>query len=225
MNTWQIILALVVLLFIGGVRQLLALRYCVKQHELACEFLGKFIEWCNGRANDNALYDWILRKSEVLQLALGHSGLMNIRRPFESGYHTNVPILLNSIPEIHHAFHDEMFRGNSISQNNLAFSIQSVDGCLRRFIGSQEERIRRERFRLLNPAVWFGGGIAWLMELPLAILSEAGGISSHRRMAIVSSRIFSLFSGLVALASFVATAMAIVLGWETFISIITRWAQ
>jgi len=225
MNNWQIVLALVVLLVIGATKQFIFLRSLAKQHKLAHTFLSKFIEWCNGQGQDHPLYNWILSKSEVVQAALGNSGLMNIRRPFENGYHTNVPILLNSVPEIRNAFHNDLLSENSISQANLAFSIQSVDGCLRRHIGSQGEQLHREKLRLFNPLVWFGGGIAWLMELPLTILSEAGGISSQRRIAIISGRLFSLFSGLTALASFITAVMAIVLGWDKFVSVITQWVK
>jgi|GEM_PF-1639145 len=225
MSTWYIVLALAALLAIGAVRQYLFLQSLIKRLELMKEFLNKFIEWCNGGGQDQAIYNWLLSKSEVVQIELGTTGLTHYRRPFENAYLTNVPIILNFIPEILKIFHNGMLSFSSFSQESQIFHIQAVDECLRRHIGSREELLENERKRLFNPLVWFGGGIAWLMELPLTILSEAGGISSELRGRIVRGKVFSFFSGIAAVATFFAAIVAIVIGWDKFISIISQWMK
>ncbi len=223
MSAWQITLVFAGIMVSGFVRQYFTLRSHRKQAEFACAFLCKFIEWCDGQGKNNVLYNWILGNSEKIQNVIGYSGLMDMRRPFENAYHTNVPIILNLIPDIYSTLNNDDPWRNSILRRNLVFSIQSVDGCLRRYIGSKEEKIRHEQLRLFNPFVWFGGGIAWLMELPLSVLSEVGGISSERKIAIARGRIFSLAKGIVSIASLISIIMAFVLDWEEFMSTILQW--
>lgn len=221
MSTWQIILLPVALMAAGFVRQVLVLRRKALRLDLATEFLSKFLEWCNGRAEDHSLYNWMLSKSETVQTMLGSGGLMHIRRPFENGYHPNVPVVLNGIPEIQRAWHD----GWRVHDQVISAYAQMIDGCLRRFIGSTEEQHRRERARLFNPLVLFCGGVAWLMELPLFILSETKIITTSRRMIIANGRLFSLLSGVVTLATLVATIMTIVMGWDKFAAVVTGWMK
>jgi len=220
MTTWQIILILIILMSIGFLRQLHILRKKVLHLELADEFLREFIEWYNGRAMDNSLYNSILNKSETVQTMLGVCGLVAMRRPFETGYHPNVPLILNAISEIKQESQAHFPHGQAIR-----IYAQSVDDCLRRFIGSREEECRRERTRLLNPLVLFCGGVAWLMELPLFMLSETKIITPSRRAIIVGGRLFSLVSGIVALAAIVGSIVTIVTGWERFVAIVTGWVK
>lgn len=219
MTTWQIILIPVALIVLGLIRQLLILRKKTIRVNLATEFLHTFIEWCEGHARDHSLYNWILHHSETVQTMLASGGLTSLRRPFESGYHTNYPVILNAIPEIRQMFGNDLF----CLRENHHTMIQLVDGCLRRFIGRTEEQHRSERTRLFNPLILFCGGVAWLMELPLFILSEANIITTSRRAIIVNARAFSLLSGVVTLVTLVATVMTIIMGWDEFVAVVTSW--
>jgi len=167
----------------------------------------------------------LLEKSEIVQAALGHSGRMNYRPACERYYIVDTPIILNFIPTIQSEFQDTTRHRGSISQTNLGFMVRSVEECLRRFIGTDETRISRERRRFYNPLVWFGGGIRWILEIPLILLSESGGLSSRRRTAIVKGRIFSFFSGSVSIAAFVGTVMSIILGWDKCVEIVKDWLK
>lgn len=225
MTTWQIILIPVGLVLIGLVRQLRVVHAHATRADLAGEFLTKFVQWCAGHAKDHSLYNWLLDKSEAVQAMLGATGLMSIRRPFENGYHQNVPVILNEVPQIQSAFFGDMRNHSRFAAENLAESIRIVDCCLRRFIGSTEEQFRRERKRLLNPLSLFCGGVAWLLGLPLFILSETGIITASRRAVIVNGRLFSLLSGILALAALAGTIITIVTGWERFVAIVTGWVK
>ena len=225
MTTWHIILTLIVLMVIGLIRQRHIVRKKVLRIDLATEFLSKFVEWCNGQAKDHALYNWMLNKSETAQTMLGGGGLIDVRPPCANYIVHNHAVILNEIPEIQKEFFDDLRTFNSIAHKNLATRIQMVDSCLRRFIGTTEEEHRRERTRLFNPLVLFCGGVAWLMELPLFILSETKIITTSRRAIIANGRLFSLLSGIVTLATLVATTMTIVMGWEGFVAIVTKWTK
>lgn len=225
MTTWQIILIPIGLMLIGLLRQLAILRKKVLRLDLATEFLSKFLEWCNGQAKDHSLYNWMLGKSETIQTMLAGGGLIDFRPPFANYIHHNYPVILNEVPEIQKEFYDDLRTFNSIAHQNLVARIQMVDGCLRRFIGTTEEEHRRERTRLINPLVLFCGGVAWLMELPLFILSETKIITTSRRMVIASGRAFSLLSGIVTVATLVATIMTIAMGWDKFATVVAGWLK
>ncbi|MBC8217822.1 MAG: hypothetical protein H8E73_05100 [Planctomycetes bacterium] len=220
MSTWIVILVPLGTLLVGFMRQQSILRNKMSRINLATEFLNNFLEWCNSRGQDHSLYNWLLSKSETVQTMLGTRGLIHLRKPFESGYHRNCPIILNAIPEIEREWCNEWRVGRTIQIYG-----QMVDGCLRRFIGSTEEQLRCERIRLFNPVVLFCGGVAWLMELPLFILSETKIITTTRRALIANGRVFSLLSGLTSLAVLTATIMTIVMGWEKFNAIVTGWIK
>lgn len=225
MSTLQIILIPIGLIIAGFVRQILILRKKALRLGLATEFLSKFLEWCNGQAADHTLYNWMLSKSGTVQTMLAGAGLIDVRPPFANYILRNHPVILNEIPEIQKEFFDDLRTFNSIARQNLGARIQMADGCLRRFIGSTEEQHRRERARLFNPLVLFCGGVAWLMELPLFILSETKIITTSRRMIIANGRLFSLLSGVVTLATLVATIMTIVMGWDKFAAVVTGWMK
>ncbi len=91
--------------------------------------------------------------------------------------------------------------------------------------GSQEEEFFRQLKRLCNPLVLFGGGIAGLRAIPPIILGEAGVISSEQRINIVSGRSFSFLSGSLAIVSFIAALMGIILNWDKCAAIITAWMK
>ncbi len=85
MMTWQIILVPIVILLIGIVRQCFILFSVIKQRMFMCKFRNKFIDWCNGEAQDDMLYNWILRKSELVQITLGEGGLIILPPISDSG--------------------------------------------------------------------------------------------------------------------------------------------
>lgn len=225
MSTWQIVLIPVGLIVAGFVRQVLILRKKNMRLDLAREFLGQFIEWFNGKGQDHRSYGWMTEQSDTVQAMLGRTGIMAFSDPIRGLRANNWPIVLNALPEINHAFSDRDYGWlEPMTRRNLQLA-QYVENALRRFIGSTEEQHRRERTRLFNPLVLFCGGVAWLMELPLFILSETKIITTSRRMIIANGRLFSLLSGVVTLATLVATIMTIVMGWDKFAAVVTGWMK
>lgn len=220
MAIWQITLILIGLIGLGLIRQFFILRNKKMRLDLTSEFLVKFIDWFNSNGQEHALYNWLLNKSEPVQAMLGASGLIHLRKPFESGYHPNCPIILNGIAEIDRELRNDWRDGRTVETY-----AHMVEGSLRRFIGSAEEAFNHERKRMFNPLVLFCGGVAWLMELPLFILSETKVISASRRAIIANGRVFNLLSGVVTLATLIATIMTIVMGWDAFAGVISGWMK
>ena len=79
--------------------------------------------------------------------------------------------------------------------------------------------------RVLNPLVLFCGGIAWILEIPLFILSEANIISANRRAIIVNGKTFSLLSSIVTLATLAGTVIGIVKEWDQFQKTVAGWLR
>jgi hypothetical protein len=92
------------LVVIGLIRQIVIERRRVLQINQATEFLGNFIQWCNGEGADHSLYNWMLSKSDTVQTMLAGHGLISFRPAFANFTHSNYPVILNAIPEIQKEF-------------------------------------------------------------------------------------------------------------------------
>jgi hypothetical protein len=215
MATWQIILVLLLIPVIGLISKIVRIKQEAKQVNLVVEFLERFVEWINGDGENYQSYNWLIAKSDVVQSIIGRFGLIHFRAPFNAYSVKNYPVILNAIPEIRKLLKDPFPIGNARS-----FYINTVDGCLRRYLGSQEELNRNRIKNLINPVTLFCAGIACILEIPVYLLAECKIISHSRSMGIVKGRIFSLFSGLATLATLISGIMAIVMGWEKFITVI-----
>lgn len=217
MNSWQIILIPLCLVIIGFVRQVLILRKKHQRIQLAENFLERFLSWFNDGAKDQGTYNWLIQNSAIVQRLLGAGGIMAFRAPFGMFTSNNYPVILNMIPEI-----QRELRCNFSSGQTIDIYARTIDECLRRFLGTAEEQYQRDRSRIFNPLALLCGGVAWLMELPLYILNETKVITTGVRTGIVSGRAFSVLSGVVTLATLVATIMSIVMGWDHFVAVLTQ---
>ena len=153
MRTWQIILVLLLIPVIGFASNFLRMRRKAKYLNLVAEFLEKFISWVNGKGEDYQLYNWLIAKSDFVQTIIGRFGLIHFRAPFNSYSVKNYPVILNAIPEIRKQFDKTFPVGNALS-----FYVDTVDGCLRRYLGSQEELGKDDIKNLINPVKLFCGG-------------------------------------------------------------------
>ena len=215
MTLWITVILMIILMAFGAFRQILRYRREKQQLILATDYLGTFLTFCNGGGSDAEAYCWLVEQSELLQGILGRIGLMDFRRPFESGYQHNRPVILNFLPDVRAAF-----QGDIIAQRSFDSTFNAIDGCLRRYIGVQKEKIHREQQRLFNPAVWFGGGIAAILEFVLSIVAEAAGLPLQRRHDIVTGRVFSALSGAVSLITFLSAIITILVSWKEFLAVI-----
>lgn len=214
MKTWQIILLLLGILLIGFVRELVWLRIRVKRINAVGEFLEKFIEWTNSQGKNYELYNWLIMKSDIIQMKLGRFGVISYRAPFGIYTTNNYAVILNAIPEINKEFH-----GLFPIEDSLSFHITAVDNCLRRYLGSEGEE---GLGCLLNPIRLFCRGIGTFLELPVYFLEECRIISSARSLSIVNGLFFRVISGMTALLTLVSTIMTVAMGWDGFVDIVLK---
>jgi len=225
MTTWHATLIPVALVIMGLLRQSRILHEKNARLALAKDFLDRFISWYKDRGRDRSAYNWMVERSDTVQAMLGRSGVMGITDRLRGLRANNWPIVLNALPEINHAFSDRDYGSLSPMSRRTQRLVQGVEHSLRRFIGSTQQQLNREKWRLFNPIVLFCGGVALVLELPLFILSEFKIISTTRRVIIANGKVFSLLSGVMTIATLVATLMTIVLGWDRFLEVLERFSD
>lgn len=212
MSVWLWILFLVTIVLIGLIRCVLDVRRLIKDKLFAESFLIKFCEWTNSRGESFERYNWMLAHSEKMQAKLGGTGILAVyRAPYNAFVANNFAIILNLLPELNRAF-----RTNRIDE---ATHVQGemVDGCLRRYIGSLDNKWNDMARRIFNPIAWFFAGTGTLLRLPLMVLNESKIISNSRSEELADSRIFAFINFFVTLATFISSIIAIVKDWNVLI--------
>ncbi len=218
MSSWIAMSIVAILLLIGFIREFAKVRRLRRSHEFASKYLNNFLEWYKGRAQDSRLYADMMHDANRMQELLGNDGTVSIRMPFESAYHSNVPVILQGVSAIKRDYYD--IRG-SVSETAKGFA-QLVEDTVRRVIGRMSDDISNAVNRQFNPLVLFCSGVSGILELPLVILTESGLISSAQSHSIVAGRLFAGLRLVVSLLSFLGTVITIVLGWQSFVGLIKQ---
>jgi len=216
---WYVLSGIAVLLILGFLRHLLRLRETRAQIGRANVFLSDFIEWCDGQVASDAVYSRVLGQADVVQRMLGPIGRSTFRRPYETTYHQNYPIIINAVTEIRRGV------GEEHKYKFLAGLQQMAEDSVVRFIGIKEDEMEKQKRRRWHPLVLFCGGIAWCLELPLFILSETNVISADSRTIIVNGKAFSVLAAAGTCLAMFAATITIVTGWERFFKILAAWIK
>ncbi|WP_297809525.1 hypothetical protein [uncultured Methylophaga sp.] len=157
-------------------------------------------------------YDWMLHRSNKMQYNLGHAGIYgSYRPPYQNVVYSNYPIILNMLPDLRNALNDQVLSGDVASQ--YAHALREV---LIRHIGETEDRINYLVDEIMNPLKWFREGVKEVVSIPVYLLSALGILSKPLASNMLSSSLFSVLSGVVALISFLSALVTIGLGWEQF---------
>jgi hypothetical protein len=89
-----------------------------------------------------------------------------------------------------------------------------IGETLGRYFGLSADLIRERQRELRNPLVWFREGVRALLLWPVQLLESLGLGSGSRTASLARSSAFQTISGAVAVISFVASVIEILLGWE-----------
>ncbi|MCC5878221.1 MAG: hypothetical protein JJU11_18540 [Candidatus Sumerlaeia bacterium] len=216
MADWQILGVLATVLGIGMLRQIKYSQKSFGDLEFAHDYLCKLQNIIRREGQYSEDLMWLHQNSDSAQRLLGYKGIMDVRLPANMGIQHNVPIILNGLAEIE--------RAHTGSVAVMArFYAQYVQNALLRYIGEQKILVDKERLRQFNPIVWLGKGVGLLLEIPFALLVEAGAMTRLQKDRITSSWLFALFSGVSALVAVIGSIMGIVMGWEDFVTTLTGW--
>jgi len=221
MATVLIIVGILIVFVIGFLKIFNRLSSIVKEIDFANEYRNKFVgftnkyfanydQWRHSGNLDSELYVWLTMNVNKIQNILGSMGEMTFKPAFQNYFVPNYEIIINTIPK---------FREGQVE----AFEVNSVDDCLLRYIGHQEENRKNISSFLKNPIIWFREGFREIFSLPLLILNWFGIFSIRTVYKIKNSLIYKVIAGFLALLSLISGLITIILGYDQTIIIINRF--
>ncbi|WP_156032409.1 hypothetical protein [Parvularcula oceani] len=202
---------------VGFVRYFVELRNEQKSRKYIVDYKNRFVAWVNSRGRDQDAYAKLVQDTEKATLQVGLWGVLDRRIPLQGVRFRNFQILPNLIPAINREFH-RPYGSMTIDQD-----IRAVDECLLRAIGSKNELIADLKTNMWNPFRLAIHGVRCILVLPLLLLSEIGLFPLSIYFIILDSGIFKIFSSIVILISLFSGVMTIMIGWEEFFSITSRF--
>ena len=222
MSVWHITAGAVALLAIGIIRQVSTVKKASERHSFVSTFLEEFANWCIKKGEDQETYTWLITKSGKMQNSLGRAGRISHREPFSMYISHTYPVILNGIPELHKMFSSGRWRHVEFERDNIDTFVRTISACLLRHRDYTKDVVRNQKACLRNPFRLFFNGAAWVIALPLLLLSELKIITPSQQIRIVQKRSFSILSGIVTLLSLTAAIMTIIMGLEGVKDIISK---
>lgn len=188
-----------------------------KQLGFAEEYLSQLGKYAESGGKDETAYEWMTRHSNKMQNDLGHQGIFASYKPPGANYLLkNVPIILNLLPQLHTLANDEWLGGRPVTADVYT----TIGDALLRHIGTQEALINQLGRAIRNPLTLFRHGIEAILLMPFYLLQSFGLLSDSTGQRVHGSKLAKIFSGIVALISFLSGLITIFMGWEVFSNII-----
>lgn len=184
-----------------------------KKRSIVVKFRDKFIQWCNGRFNDDQLYMQIISESPQIQNLIGNWGISSMKPPFANYILHDWHIILNGIPAI------RQFTQIYISDNTINDYIHMVDESLLRSIGAFQTQLDTLRPGLRNPITLFRDGLTAVIMIPIFILAEFGLLTKKTYNWLFGSIIVKSITFLIALIGLTSAIVGLTTDWEDFVEI------
>lgn len=216
MSSALILLSILGIGIYGLIKLIVSLRPCGLRHVFAIEFLENLkTYWESGESNSEA-YSWLIHRSNKMQGEMGGFGVVhNYKPPYQNYVITNYDIILNMIPDLRRCLEDDL-----LSRNLAHQYMNTLQEALVRYIGSIEDERTEIINDIKNPVKWLRSGVRDIVALPAYLLGWLGVISESTANKWVSSLLFSVISGVVALVGFASAVVTTVVGWDQFIKVI-----
>lgn len=219
MDRLYLVSAIICICIIGFLRVNHYCHHLLDVKTFAIDFLDKLRTYLSSNGSDGGTYSWLTLKSNKMQNQLGSAGIMAAYKPpFANFQYTNYPIILNMLPELRNALSDSYVLSRLADQ--YAATIQEV---IIRHIGSIEEIEEFNRKKLKNPIIWFREGVQLLISSPLYAAFWLGVIKEPVIDRLTGNIIFKFISTFVTLVGFVGSVITIVIGWDQFLSMTTKF--
>lgn len=221
MDRLYLVSAIICICIIGFLRVKHYCNYLSDVKTFAIAFLDKLRTYLSSNGSDVGTYNWLTLKSNKMQNQLGSAGIMAAYKPpFANFQYTNYPIILNMLPELRNALSDSYVMTRLADQ--YAATIQEI---VIRHIGSIEEIEEFNRNKLNNPIIWFREGVQLFISSPLYAAFWLGVIKEPVIDRLTGNIIFKIISTFVTLVGFVGSIITIVIGWDQFLSMATKFAD
>lgn len=215
------VLALLAIAAIGFIVSLKERNVLKKKLGFAESFLNQLNEYATSGLQNETTYEWMIKNSEKMQDDLGEIGIYaNYKPPGANYLLSNVPIILNLLPQLHTFANDEWLRGRPVTNDVYT----AVRDTVLRHVGSLEHTIENVTHVLSNPISQFRKGIETILLVPFDILEGLGIFSSSTNRKAHQSVITKLLAGLVALVTFMSGLITVITGWKGFIEgVLSLW--
>lgn len=212
MNTARIIIVIFTSAILGVTSIIYKILQLNKKYQIVEEYINKYrllLNSTNDKSFDNDLYTWLTMNSVKMQEMMGPYGLISYRAPFTNYEIPKYQIILNVLSGI---------RADTAHDNLL----KAADDALLRYVGlltSTKDNIVKD---LYNPFKWISTGVQTILSIPVYILNWCGLIGSPAVNAMTMSAIFRIVSGLITFIGLLASIMTIIIGWNSFCSILKK---
>lgn len=201
-----------------GLARLMARNKQVKQRiDFATEYTNTFMQFAQADAHDAPAYTWLLRNSFRMQEEMGSHGIAYYTPPGSFQYISNYPVILNLLPEI--MGYRQQALGNC--RSTYRDMVRLYWETLTRYIGVLEQQFEQSKGRLSNPFIWMQTGMQTIILVPVFILSWLGLVGRSAVGNAESLGFVKIISGLATLVQLVSALIAIVLGWDEFVRLVT----
>lgn len=215
MSNALILLSILAIGIYGLLKLIASLRPSGLRHVFAIEFLERLKEYWESGGSDSEAYSWLIHRSHKMQGEMGSFGVVhNYKPPYQNYVITNYDIILNMIPDLRRCLEDDL-----LSRNLAHQYMNALQEAIVRYVGSIEDDRSDIINEIKNPVKWLRNGIRDIVAVPAYLLGWFGIISESTLQRWVSSLIFSVISGVVALAGFASAIVTIVIGWEQFVTV------
>lgn len=201
-----------------GLARLFARYTQVKQKiGFASKYTNTFMQFAQADENDAHAYTWLVRNSVRMQEEMGLYGIVSYKPPGSFGYIANYLVIVNLLPEIME------YRQQSFGTLRSTYSdiVRLYWETLTRYIGVLEQQFEQSKKRLRNPFIWVQTGVQTIILVPLFILNWLGLLGRSPLAKAENLGVVKIISGLGALVHLVSALIAIVLGWDEFMRLVT----
>jgi hypothetical protein len=192
---------------------------CRSLHKLSTQilFTAEFRERTSHFVNnaDAVTYEWLMLNANRMQEQMGSQGLVTFSPPFENRLIHNYPVVLNILPKLRQFVSDEILSRNLLHQYH-----DLLDDTLLRHQGFKIDQHNKAKTSLKNPFSWITNGVRFLLAAPFLLLAELGVIQKSTASRVVASNFYKVFSGLIAIITFLSAIVGLVTGWEQFVKIL-----
>lgn len=218
------VLIALALVIMGGIKKRIQNSKIEARIEKTSQYLNKFITLLNefikeGTVNSE-IYHELISSVDSMQQELGSDGVIALYRDPLAGIQArDYQVLINFLPQIR-----QTYSGGNMSFMYDRFNQEACtcDDMFRRHIGNLNRKKELNSKGINNPFTCFAEGVKMVLELPVNILNWIGVIGLYGVSKVTSNSIFKLIEKVGIIVTLVAELMAIVLGWEGFIEILSN---
>lgn len=213
-----LIIAIIILIIIGFIKQLYNINKFSNDYDNVKKYFEIFVEVTNkiikNKDLDNNLYFELVKRSEEIQLLIGHYGIIDLEE--RGRMYTNYPLVLNAMPKLK----DLIDSAHSWEHKDIIEELNMLQNGFLRYFNNLEIILNKNKKKIFNPFICMKEGIKQILSLPIKTLFWIGLINENSKNKIENGAFIKILTGVVELFTLLSTIMSIFIDWNTFIEII-----